>query len=753
MTASDSAVTIIPILQQKCDTLKSKIADFTLVNQALQLKTYQLLNFINRHEDFSGLITKEYDEVSNDINIVQSAIDKYTCELEDWKLKLDQYTMMVTSMMLNNNHNNTNNITNGIINNNNTDDSINLTLGSIKSPIAAGSSQSPSTMLLPSSSISLSSNNSPIQFDNASSLGIVQNIHNKSSDVKLTQPSTTTTTTSTTKLRLRAHFPNSQFTLVEIKSGQQIKHALEKKLSHRGLHLEQLIVYRSRTGLPVSWEDDAEQIALIGEELIVDFARRNIKRLEHHFQRKTFFEKAYCNLCHKSIFHGAICKACGCAYHNRCLPRVDKNCLSNLHDDDVFYAGGDQLSSRNSLGTSNSSSLHGSNWLVSSNTTPGYTHLHHFNPEDLTTTIRVLTNSTVSASGGVGVGSCGDTTTSSNNNHNPHYYYNQHHHHLLTSQYLPISSSISGSGHFPRQCLSSTCRERSSSTPNVSNNLIVAPNQHQKHHQQQQQQQGLFMPSSSSLGKREANKIIQGSPLHIVYPMTNHNYTSTTNTGNNNAGVVQPESPSTIISDGYFLSNLSTLPYNQRFGSDPKQLMKVKNRRGSNDEWEINGLEITKGPRIGSGSFGTVFKGYWHGNVAIKELNVVDPTPQQLKAFKNEVSVLRKTRHENILLFMGCVSKPCIAIITQWCEGSSLYKHLHVLEHRFDVPELIDIAKQTSQGMEIKAVTGFGGRDVQLEIPIILCHTRPQQPDNIIKVEQANDIIIEEFKRPSIKQH
>lgn len=46
----------------------------------------------------------------------------------------------------------------------------------------------------------------------------------------------------------------------------------------------------------------------------------------------------------KITFKGAICKACGCAYHNRCLPRVDKNCLSNL-DDDVFYVG-DQLSSR-----------------------------------------------------------------------------------------------------------------------------------------------------------------------------------------------------------------------------------------------------------------------------------------------------------------------------------------------------------------------------------------------------------------------
>ena len=60
----------------------------------------------------------------------------------------------------------------------------------------------------------------------------------------------------------------------------------------------------------------------------------------------------------------------------------------------------------------------------------------------------------------------------------------------------------------------------------------------------------------------------------------------------------------------------------------------------------------------------------------------------------------RKTRHVNILLFMGCTSKPQLTIITQWCEGSSLYKHLHVNECRFDMTNNIDIARQTSQGME-----------------------------------------------------
>lgn len=60
----------------------------------------------------------------------------------------------------------------------------------------------------------------------------------------------------------------------------------------------------------------------------------------------------------------------------------------------------------------------------------------------------------------------------------------------------------------------------------------------------------------------------------------------------------------------------------------------------------------------------------------------------------------RKTRHVNILLFMGYMTKDNLAIVTQWCEGSSLYKHIHVLETNFKMIQLIDIARQTAQGME-----------------------------------------------------
>ncbi|XP_031570873.1 serine/threonine-protein kinase A-Raf-like isoform X3 [Actinia tenebrosa] len=146
---------------------------------------------------------------------------------------------------------------------------------------------------------------------------------------------------------------------------------------------------------------------------------------------------------------------------------------------------------------------------------------------------------------------------------------------------------------------------------------------------------------------------------------------------------------------------------------DQESTRKQRQRANSTDDWEIPEGEVQMGPRIGSGSYGTVYKGNWHGAVAVKTLNVSDPTPQQLQAFKNEVSVLRKTRHVNVLLFMGCMSKPKLAIVTQWCEGSSLYRHLHVQETKFEVINLIDIARQTAQGMDYLHAKNIIHRDLK----------------------------------------
>lgn len=68
-------------------------------------------------------------------------------------------------------------------------------------------------------------------------------------------------------------------------------------------------------------------------------------------------------------------------------------------------------------------------------------------------------------------------------------------------------------------------------------------------------------------------------------------------------------------------------------------------------------------------------KGRWHGEVAIRLLEIDGNNQDHLKLFKKEVMNYRQTRHENVVLFMGaCMAPPHLAIITR-C-GQEYQTHL-----------------------------------------------------------------------------
>ena len=76
-------------------------------------------------------------------------------------------------------------------------------------------------------------------------------------------------------------------------------------------------------------------------------------------------------------------------------------------------------------------------------------------------------------------------------------------------------------------------------------------------------------------------------------------------------------------------------------------------RRDSNEDWEVPEGEIEWGEKIGSGSYGIVYRCRWHGIVAVKVLNVTNPTPSQLQEFKNEVAVLRYDMYADVTVRVG----------------------------------------------------------------------------------------------------
>ena len=133
-----------------------------------------------------------------------------------------------------------------------------------------------------------------------------------------------------------------------------------------------------------------------------------------------------------------------------------------------------------------------------------------------------------------------------------------------------------------------------------------------------------------------------------------------------------------------------------------------------NEDWRIDFKKITFEKEIGQGAYGTVWQCQWFGKVAVKLLNVKNPTDNQLKDFYNEIKVLRGARHPNILNFMGfCHRDPSVsdegetigkslAIVTEFCEGQTLYHHIHISEtsHLLDsLKSILLISKQIADGM------------------------------------------------------
>ena len=169
------------------------------------------------------------------------------------------------------------------------------------------------------------------------------------------------------------------------------------------------------------------------------------------------------------------------------------------------------------------------------------------------------------------------------------------------------------------------------------------------------------------------------------------------------------EKQSTLIASGSSGDSVHTVTGrlnsqdSQASDADPREHDWPRQNSVKNKEWEIAMDEVTIEKEIGPGRFGTVFAGFWHGQVAVKQLymgNNIEDNEIAFDSFKNEVEVFRKTRHENLVLFMGCCMKPPhLAIVTSLCKGLTLHTHIHERHDRFNLNRIVLIACQIVQGM------------------------------------------------------
>ncbi|XP_031256032.1 serine/threonine-protein kinase EDR1-like isoform X2 [Pistacia vera] len=98
------------------------------------------------------------------------------------------------------------------------------------------------------------------------------------------------------------------------------------------------------------------------------------------------------------------------------------------------------------------------------------------------------------------------------------------------------------------------------------------------------------------------------------------------------------------------------------------------------EEWNIDFSELTVGTRVGIGFFGEVFRGIWNGtDVAIKVFLEQDLTAENMEDFCNEITILSRLRHPNVILFLGaCTRPPRLSMVTEYMEMGSLYYLIHL---------------------------------------------------------------------------
>ncbi|MCD7463304.1 Serine/threonine-protein kinase sty46 [Datura stramonium] len=133
------------------------------------------------------------------------------------------------------------------------------------------------------------------------------------------------------------------------------------------------------------------------------------------------------------------------------------------------------------------------------------------------------------------------------------------------------------------------------------------------------------------------------------------------------------------------------------------------------DVWEIEHRLLKFEYKIASGSYGDLYKGtYCSQEVAIKILKSERLNAELQTEFAQEVYIMRKVRHKNVVQFIGaCTRPPNLCIVTEYMSGGSVYDYLHKQRGSFKLPTLLKVAIDVSKGMNYLHQNNIIHRDLK----------------------------------------
>eukprot|EP01111_Echinosteliopsis_oligospora_P008352 TRINITY_DN2393_c0_g1_i1.p1 TRINITY_DN2393_c0_g1~~TRINITY_DN2393_c0_g1_i1.p1 ORF type:complete len:789 (-),score=300.64 TRINITY_DN2393_c0_g1_i1:65-2431(-) len=205
-------------------------------------------------------------------------------------------------------------------------------------------------------------------------------------------------------------------------------------------------------------------------------------------------------------------------------------------------------------------------------------------------------------------------------------------------------------------------------------------------------------PSSPTIDSPESEQLSTSRrPLSIPGVKVDVN----NNTNNNNNINSSTDSPVPIASSRRKTGNFNPLPYQEPIEFKADNVGSTKTR--STGPPEILPEEIDynlKEDYLGHGSFGAVYKGRCRGQeVAVKVPIKQKLSLGELTSFRNEVKIMSKIFHPNVVLFLGaCTQMEKMQIVTERCE-TDLERLLANRQKQLSITKRMQMAKDAALGM------------------------------------------------------